>query len=54
MQLVKLSILGFIAGFLAVLIFHQSLWYLLNLVGLIPLGRPAWTPIRSRHTACPR
>ena len=42
MQLVKLSILGFIAGFLAVLIFHQSLWYLLNLVGLIPLGRPAW------------
>ena len=24
MQLVKLSILGFIAGFLAVLIFHQS------------------------------
>ena len=36
------TILGFIAGFLAVLIFHQSLWYLLNLVGLIPLGRPAW------------
>jgi hypothetical protein len=42
MQLVKLSILGFIAGFLAVLIFHQSLWYLLNLVELIPLDRPAW------------
>jgi hypothetical protein len=43
MQLVKLSILGFIAGFLAVPMFHQSLWYLLNLVGLIPLDRPAWT-----------
>ena len=42
MQLVKLSILGFFAGFLAVLIFHQSLWYLLNLVGLIPLDRRAW------------
>jgi hypothetical protein len=41
MQLVKLSILGFFAGFLAVLIFHQSLWYLLNLVGLIPLDRLA-------------
>ena len=42
MQLVKLSILGFIAGFLAVLIFHQTTWYLLNLGGLIPLDRPAW------------
>ena len=42
MHFVKLSIIGFIAGFLAVLIFHQSLWYLLNLVGLIPLDRPAW------------
>ena len=41
MQLVKLSILGVIAGFFAVLIFHQSLWYLLNLLGLIPLDRPA-------------
>ena len=40
MQLVKLSILGVIAGFFAVLIFHQSLWYLLNLVGLIPLRPP--------------
>jgi hypothetical protein len=42
MQLVKLSILGVMAGFFAVLIFHPSLWYLLNLVGLIPLDRPAW------------
>lgn len=42
MQLVKLSILGVIAGFFAVLIFHPSLWYLLILVGLIPLDRPAW------------
>ena len=40
MQLVKRSVLGIIGGFFAVLIFHQSLWYLLNLVGLIPLDRP--------------
>ena len=42
MPLLKTLILGFIAGFLAVLIFHQSLWYVLNLVGLIPPDRPAW------------
>jgi len=34
--------LGFVAGFLAVLIFHQSLWFGLNLAGLIPPERPAW------------
>ena len=34
--------LGFVAGFFAVLIFHQSLWFVLNLVGLIPPDRPAW------------
>jgi hypothetical protein len=38
----KLAILGFIGGFIAVLIVHQSLWYLFNLVGLIPPERPAW------------
>ena len=38
----KLPIIGFIAGFLAVLIVHQSLWYLLNQVGVIPPERPAW------------
>jgi hypothetical protein len=38
----KLLSLGFIAGFLAVLIFHQSLWYVLNQIGLIPPERPAW------------
>ena len=42
MNFTRLALLGFIAGFLAVLTFHQSLWYLLNLVGLIPLDRPAW------------
>jgi hypothetical protein len=41
-RLAKLAALGFIAGFLAVLIFHQSLWYALNLVALIPPERPAW------------
>ncbi len=42
MPLLKTLVLGFIAGFLAVLIFHQSLWYVLNLVSLIPPDRPAW------------
>jgi len=38
----KLAILGLIGGVLATLIFHQSLWYLFNQIGLIPLERPAW------------
>ena len=38
----RLLILGFVAGFVAVLIFHQGLWYLFNLIGLIPPERPAW------------
>jgi hypothetical protein len=42
-QMVKLAILGSAGGFAAVLIFHQSLWYLFNLIGLIPLERPAWS-----------
>jgi hypothetical protein len=39
---VKMIGLGFIAGFFAVLIFHQSLWWVLNVVELIPPERPAW------------
>lgn len=42
MTLVKLLILGFVAGFLATILFHQSLWYVFNQIGLIPLDRPAW------------
>ena len=42
MQALKTPLFGFIAGFLAVLIFHQSLWFVLNLAGLIPPDRPAW------------
>jgi hypothetical protein len=42
MRLVRLSIFGFIAGFIAVLIFHQGIWHLLNLTELIPPDRPAW------------
>jgi hypothetical protein len=42
MTLVKLLILGFIAGFLATLIFHQSLWWVFNQIGVIPVDRPAW------------
>ena len=38
---VRRALLGFAGGFLAVLIFHQSLWYLFNLIGLIPWERPA-------------
>lgn len=42
MPLLKLLTLGFIAGFLATLIFHQSLWYVFNQIGIIPPDRPAW------------
>ena len=42
MPLLKTLLLGFVAGFLATLIFHQSLWYVFNLIGLIPPERPAW------------
>jgi len=38
----KLLALGFIAGFVATLIFHQSVWYLLIQAGIIPAGRTAW------------
>jgi hypothetical protein len=38
----KLLILGFVAGFLATLIFHQGLWSIFNHTGVIPLDRPAW------------
>lgn len=38
----KLLLLGFIAGFLATLIFHQSAWYLLVESGVIPTDKPAW------------
>ena len=40
--IVRLSILGFVGGALAVLIFHQSLWFLFNHFGLLPPDRPAW------------
>ena len=40
--ILRLVIAGFIAGFLAVLIFHQSVWYLLYQIGMIPPKRPAW------------
>lgn len=42
MSLLKLLILGFVAGFLATLVFHQSAWYLLVQAGVIPADRPAW------------
>jgi hypothetical protein len=38
----KLLMLGFIAGFFAVLIFHQGVWYLLYQIGMIPPELPAW------------
>jgi hypothetical protein len=42
MPLWKALIFGFIAGFFAVLIFHQGLWLLLYHVGMIPADLPAW------------
>lgn len=42
MPTLRLAALGFIAGFIAVLIFHQALWYLFELVGFFPFTRPAW------------
>ena len=42
MPIVKLLILGFVAGFLATLIFHQSLWWVFNQIGVIAPDRPAW------------
>jgi hypothetical protein len=42
MPIVKLLILGFVAGFLATLIFHQGLWWVFNQIGVIAPDRPAW------------
>jgi hypothetical protein len=42
MPLLKLLLLGFVAGFLATLLFHQSLWFLFNQLGVIPPSQPAW------------
>lgn len=42
MSLYKLLLLGFVAGFIATLIFHQGLWYLFNQTGVIPPERAAW------------
>ena len=38
----KLLILGFVAGFLATILFHQGLWFVFNQTGIIPADRPAW------------
>lgn len=38
----RLLALGFIAGFAATLIFHQSVWYLLIQADIIHAGRTAW------------
>jgi len=40
--LLKLLVFGFAAGFLAVPIFHQGLWWILNQMGVIPKQRAAW------------
>jgi hypothetical protein len=42
MPSLKMLILGFTAGFLATLIFHQGLWSVFNHIGLIPPDKPAW------------
>ena len=38
----RLLLLGFVAGFIATLVFHQGLWFVFNQIGLIPESRPAW------------
>jgi hypothetical protein len=42
MTLLKTLALGFIAGFLATLIFHQGVWYVLYQIHFIPPDRPPW------------
>lgn len=39
---IKSLVLGFVAGFLATLIFHQTLWFVFNQIGLIPPEHSAW------------
>ncbi|ODR98949.1 hypothetical protein AUC68_07255 [Methyloceanibacter methanicus] len=38
----RVLLLGFVAGFLATILFHQGLWFVFNQIGLIPMSRPAW------------
>jgi hypothetical protein len=38
----QLLLLGFVAGALATLLFHQSAWYLLVEAGVVPADRPTW------------
>lgn len=38
----KLLLLGFVAGALATVVFHQTAWFLLNQASVIPPDRPAW------------
>jgi hypothetical protein len=42
MTVLKTLVLGFIAGFLATLIFHQGAWYVLYQIHLIAPDRPPW------------
>jgi hypothetical protein len=42
MTLLKTLILGFVAGFLATLIFHQGLWWVLYQIHFIPSDLPPW------------
>lgn len=42
MPSLKVLVFGFVAGFIATLIFHQGLWYVFNQLGFIPPDRPAW------------
>jgi hypothetical protein len=42
MPSLRVLILGFVAGFLATLSFHQGLWSVFNHAEIIPWDRPAW------------
>ena len=43
------ALFGFVAAVIAVLVFHQGMWQLLNLLGLMP---PWYRPVAFHHLEC--
>jgi hypothetical protein len=39
---IRLLAFGFLAGFVATLLFHQSAWFILHQAGIVAADRPAW------------
>jgi len=40
--IIRLTVLGFVAGFAATLVFHQVAWAALYVTGILPAGQPPW------------